>query len=739
MTSVQISNAPGLTVLRSAALGSDLMAGALSALITLCYAVGYGSMIFSGSLARFLPYGMPAILISCAAVMLVIALTSSIRFSIGGPDANAVAILVGLTTGVASDIHMHGGTDATILVTVLVSIVLSSVVTGVVLYALGASKRGTMIQFLSFPVLGGFLAGTGYLILGGSFRMLTGESMRWSSLGKLVTLPWLQWLPAIVVCVTLIVLARRLKSVALLPIGMAVGIVLFYLGLYFNGVTIADAHRLGLLFEPEPLSALQLPVMWSRSEIDWSVLGAHVPEFMVVAMVSAITILLNVTGVGLVTGQDIDFNRELRAAGVANLVTAALGGIVGYQSLNRTLLNQRAGAVSRASGIAGAFACLAVIGLVPGIVAWFPKPVLVGLQLYLAYGLLNEWLVAAYRKLDLAEYLLIPVIVVVIAVLGPMSGVMLGVIATCVLFVVNYSRVSVVRSEFDATFHSNVERPIDDLRLLNERQRHVIGTCLQGYLFFGTANSLLRRVRERVDASFEAGTGLAHFVVLDFRLVNGLDASTSQSFQKLKRYCGEKHITLVLTSLPDPAKEMFVRGAVLSDMVQGFDSLDAGLEWMENQLLAALKPALSSQQEDLRSELKLHFGSETFTRLAKRLDAQELVAGEMLFAQGDTDHALYIVERGRLTVSLPLAGGKTLRLRSFGAGTMVGEMALYTNKPRSADVRADVPTLVRKLSLAALHQLEIEDPEVAGEFHRFVVNVLAARLAAANELVRASY
>jgi sulfate permease, SulP family len=736
LTSARFPSAPGVPVQRTAALFTDLSAGVLSAFVTLCYAVGYGSMIFSGALARFLPFGMPAMLISCVAVMLVVALTSSIRFSIAGPDGNATAILIGLTTGVAGDITAHGGANATVLATVLATLVLSSILTGVFLYAVGVSKRGTVIQFLPFPVLGGFLGGTGYLLLGGAFRMLTGASLHWSTLGKLGTLPWVEWLPALVVCMTLIALSRRLKSVALLPIGIAAGLAVFYIGLHIDGMSIDDARRLGLLFERAPLGALQLPEMLPRASIDWPVIIAHLPEFLVVAAVAAITILLNVTGLGLATGEDTDFNRELRSAGIANLATAALGGIVGYQSLSRSLLNKRAGALGRASGIAAALSCLALIGWFPDLIAWLPKPVLVGMQLYLAVGLLNEWLIGAYRKLGRAEYLLIPLIMIVMVVQGVVSGVMLGIVAACVLFVVNYSRVSVVRSEFDGGRHSNVEHSIDDLQLLNDHAAHVIGTCLQGFLFFGTSNLMLRRVRERLEV---AHAGRPRFVVIDFRQVNGLDASTSLTFRKLKQYCEATETTLVLTALPAKAREMLARAGVLLDTVKGFDDLDAGLEWIETSLLAALKPALLPGEPNLCSELQSHFSSEVLKRLAVRLDEQVLAAGEMLFAHGDSDNAVYIVERGRVTVSLPLPDGKSIRLRSFGGGTIVGEMALYTQKPRSADVRADVPTLVRRLSLEALHRLEAEDPEVAREFHRFVVKVLASRLAVANESVRASH
>ena len=243
MATTPVSSAPGLPVQRPTASLADLTAGLLSALVTLCYAVGYGSMMFSGSLARYLVNGMPAILISCAVVMLVVSMTSSIRFSIGGPESNVIAILVGVTTGVATDIKAHGGASPVILATVLATIALSSIITGVLLYALGASRRSTVIQFLPFPVIGGFLAGTGYLILSGAFRMLTGDSLHWSTLGRLAALRWVEWLPSVVVCATLLVVARRLRSVALLPIGLTAGLVVFYFGLDIAGISIDDARH----------------------------------------------------------------------------------------------------------------------------------------------------------------------------------------------------------------------------------------------------------------------------------------------------------------------------------------------------------------------------------------------------------------------------------------------------------------------------------------------------------------
>jgi SulP family sulfate permease len=54
--------------------------------------------------------------------------------------------------------------------------------------------------------------------------------------------------------------------------------------------------------------------------------------------------MLNASGVGIATGYDADFNVEMRSAGLANLLVGLAGGIVGYQSMNRTMLNRRVSA-----------------------------------------------------------------------------------------------------------------------------------------------------------------------------------------------------------------------------------------------------------------------------------------------------------------------------------------------------------------------------------------------------------
>ncbi len=66
-------------------------------------------------------------------------------------------------------------------------------------------------------------------------------------------------------------------------------------------------------------------------------------------------------------------------------------------------------------------------------------------------------------------------------------------------------------------------------------------------------------------------------------------------------------------------------------------------------------------------------------------------AGELLFAEGDSGDGLYLIRRGSVTVSRMISGTDVV-LSYVAAGNYVGEMALLSDKPRSATIRAAVPT-----------------------------------------------
>ena len=111
---------------------------------------------------------------------------------------------------------------------------------------------------------------------------------------------------------------------------------------------------------------------------------------------------------------------------------------------------------------------------------------------------------------------------------GFLPGVVVGLVLAVVLFAVNYGRIELVREvAFGETYRTNVDRPPAEraaLRLMGERVQIL---RVNGFVFFGSANRLLERIRKRVEAA------PPRFLVIDLRRVTGVDSSAVVALVKV--------------------------------------------------------------------------------------------------------------------------------------------------------------------------------------------------------------
>jgi len=135
--------------------------------------------------------------------------------------------------------------------------------------------------------------------------------------------------------------------------------------------------------------------------------------------------------------------------------------------------------------------------------------------------------------------------------------------------------------------------------------------------------------------------------------------------------------------------------------------------------------------------LSPHFGSDSLDVLLSVCEPVELRKDAALIRRGETGDALYFVEHGELSVLVTLVDGTVKRVRKLGPGTVVGEMALYSGHPRSADVVAETDCRVHRLTADGFARLEREHPRAAMQFHSFVVKLLSQRLTASNDEIQA--
>ena len=149
--------------LRPATLVKSLSAGFLIFLMEIILIISFAALIFSGELASALPYGLAFLLVGGALLCAVVALFSSYRGSIAVEQDAPGAILAVVAASVVAALPAAAGA-AQQLSTVVVMIVGTTIVTALFFLMLGLAKLGGLARFLPYPVVGGFLAGTGWLL-----------------------------------------------------------------------------------------------------------------------------------------------------------------------------------------------------------------------------------------------------------------------------------------------------------------------------------------------------------------------------------------------------------------------------------------------------------------------------------------------------------------------------------------------------------------------------------------------
>ena len=303
----------------------SMYGGGVVGVFTIIASLSFGTLIFAGDLSFGVSQGISMALISAVLVGGIVALRSSYPATIAIPQDRTAPILALMAAHIAANLPASTSPEVK-AVTILTAIALTSVITGCVLYALGRLQLGILIRFIPYPVVGGFLAGSGWLLVLGAMRVMTDQfgspwQMRRIFDFTLVS----KWLPGVVLGVLLFVVLRRFKKPVLVPVFLVGALVVFYGVVITSGSSISETRASGWLPGIPQGGGIGLEV-WKLSpfaEIHWSVFAGVSGLAGTVTLTAHISILLNASALELAAHHEIDLNRELRAAGVANVARAA--------------------------------------------------------------------------------------------------------------------------------------------------------------------------------------------------------------------------------------------------------------------------------------------------------------------------------------------------------------------------------------------------------------------------------
>jgi SulP family sulfate permease len=729
---------PGLEKRLPATVAAGLTVGCLSALAQ----ISFGALLFSGSLAGAMAEGVGHTLLGGVVIGAVMALRGSFPGTVGRPHELPVVVLALLAARLAQRLP-GAAPGADVVATVGALITLSTAVFGLTALLLGRWGAGNLFRYLPFPVLGGFVAGSGALLVKGGLTVMLGvaaDQLSWTALADPSLLG--RWLPGLGFALLMTMAARRWPSWRTIPTFLIGGIAVFHLLLALSGGGLGSAMAGGLVPSlPDGMAGRSLVPAALGGPVAWREVAASLPDVVSVAFLASLGTLLNASAIEVTVRRELDFNHDLEVVGAANLLAALVGSPAGFHSLSATSLPEQMGARGRAVGLLAALVCLAAWLGGSRLLGAVPFAVTGGLLVFLGLSLVANWLVDRSRFLSLLENSVLLAILLVTVVAGWVAALMAGLVLALLLFVIDYSRISAVRSLMTGrTRRSHVDRSPARGRLLDRHGDSILVICLQGHLFFGTAHVLRRTITERIQGP---SGSLPRWILLDMRLTSGLDASAVHTFQRLAQICGNAGIELVLSGLSAETRRLLLRSGILEGDREGrdwFSDLDHGLEYCENELLSLHEPEQSPEPVALAEAADLSSEAErpTLTRLMDRFEPVRFPAGSRIIEQDAPPSDLILLLSGRVVVERresPEAA--PLRLRTMDPGTCIGEIGFYLGTPTSASVICLEEVSALRLSRQQLAALEREEPRAALLLHRLVARKLARRLLTTNQLATA--
>ena len=476
----------------------------------------------------------------------------------------------------------------------------------------------------------------------------------------------------------------------------------------------------------------------AETDIDWGVMAQSSAEIGAVCGVTAISMLLDVSSLEVARQKSADLDKEFRNNGLANILASLLGGVAGNLSLNNSLLLNEAGAVTRLSGVCVATTVSIVLFAGADIGSVVPKAILGGMLAYLGVMILIEALVRSPAQRSATDLALAIGIMIVICYFGYLLGVVLGVIGSCLMFALMYSRIGVIRRHLTRyEFSSNVERSPEQSRLLREEGKRVHVFWLSGFIFFGSSNGLFERIKRVIEG--QSDDKPVGYVVLDFGQVPGLDTSAVLSLVKLRNFCDEQSVVLAFSGLNEVMQQGFDKAGFFGSTRphQVFASRNEAVEWCEDMLLLYHEVGDASVHS-FESWLGKEFGGQLdFERIASFMEREELEKGAFLFRQGEASDSVVLQASGCVAITIIDEHGRPIRLRRMVGHTVVGEMGFYRHVPRTASVIAEVPTVVYRLRRDAFDRMQAADPEAAAALHKLIIRLLSDRLEFANREISA--
>ncbi len=580
-------------------LKKDIFSGIIMAAVSIPISMGYAQIA-----------GLPAVygLYGSVFPILFFALFSTSRQFIFGVDA-APAAIVGaalVSLGIES-----GSKEAMQYVPII------ALLTGLWLLLFYFLKAGRIVDFISTPVMGGFISGIALTIILMQIPKILGGKAGSGELPELAhhifeTCKAINWLSVALGVGALIFLRLAGKLIPKFPMAiviMAVGVIatlLFHVD--ERGVVLLDAVESGLpKFH-----------MFQFAGIDWTQAAGR--SLMVAAVIMSET-LLSENNFALKNGYKIDENKEILACAAGNLASACVGCCPVNGSISRTSMNEQYEGKTQAVSITAGAVMAVVLVCATGFIGYLPVPVLTAIVISALMNVVELHLAIRLFKVSRNEFYIFVAACISVLFLGTIYGVVIGLLLSFIAVVLRatnpprafYGMIPGKEAYYDLKRNRNAY-PIKNTIIYRFSEN----------LFFAN----IKIFQSDIESSIKEDTKV---VIVDAGAINSIDITAADRLEMMAKNFDKQGIHFYITEHSENVNEQMrslgighlieegkVRRTILAALHDAGISSPCPLEIPE-QVHAVHEAMIPAEEENTLEEFAWAFGDDAVEEIEKKV------------------------------------------------------------------------------------------------------------------------
>ncbi len=429
---------------------------------------------------------------------------------------------------------------------------LLALLVGVIALAAGLARFGFLADFVSKPILLGYIAGVSITMIVGQLGKLFGITVQsenfFQMIGELLTRLGQTHVLTLAIGLALLTFLLVLRRFApQVPGGIIVVVImtivsaLMHLDTY--GITVVGTIPSGFpQFSPPELRFADV----------WNLL----PSALILTLIVFTDAVLTERSFSQKHGEKVDANHELIGLGAANLASGLLRGFPAAASQSRTAVNDAVGGKTQLVGVVAVALLVAFLLWLTPLLESLPQVALAAIIIAAAINLIEiEPLQQVYRVRRVEFYLALVALVGVLSI-GILGGILVAVGLALLVVVSRISRPhdAVLGSVEGVDGYQDIEAYTN-----SETVPGLIAYRFDAPLFFANADYFLSRVRELIAAA----NFPVKWLLMDAEAITDIDVTAIEALSTLQRELERKGIVLVIARANHPLQEMLKRAELI--------------------------------------------------------------------------------------------------------------------------------------------------------------------------------